>query len=341
MEGRVRLWKKIGLSALVLVLLAAAVGIQAVVGWRALVFGPRARPLTSRSFEATPERLERGRYLAVNRHGCIFCHSERDWKAPGAPPRAERLGAGVVWTAEGMPWLTAPNITPAPETGIGKASDDGVARAIREGIGLDGRALFALMPYGEFRRIPDEDVASIVVYLRSLQPVENALPKSQLPFPLGLIMRGVPRPLDGPVAPPDLGTPEKRGEYVLRTSACHHCHTPMDAHGQLVMTLDMSGGNPFPSPEGTIAASNLTTDPTGIGNYDEATFVAVMKTGKFGTLHPIMPWIVAAGMTDEDLKAIYAYLRTLPPISHVVDNGPNPTSCRKCGLSHGGGDKNR
>jgi mono/diheme cytochrome c family protein len=333
------LWKKIVLSALVLLLLVVAGGIQAVVGWRALLFGPKARPLTSRTFEATPDRLERGRYLVLTRHGCVFCHSERDWNAPGAPPRADRLGAGVVWSAEGMAWLTAPNITPDPETGIGKASDDAIARSIREGIGLDGRALFALMPYQEYRRIPEEDLAAIVVYIRSLAPVKNPLPKSTLPFPLPLIMRGVPEPLAGPVPAPDLSTPEKRGEYVLRTAACHHCHTPMK-DGKLDMALDMAGGNPFPSPQGTLAATNLTTDPTGIGNYDEATFVTVMKTGKFGTLHASMPWTAYSGMTEEDLKAIYAYLRTLKPVSHVVANGPNPTPCRVCGLAHGGGDKN-
>jgi mono/diheme cytochrome c family protein len=334
------LWKKLALWTLVLLLLVVAAGIQAVVGWRALVFGPAARALTSRTFEATPERLERGRYLAMARHGCVFCHSERDWNAPGAPPRADRLGAGVVWTAEGMPWLTAPNLTPDPETGIGKASDDAVSRAIREGIGLDGRALFALMPYQEYRRLPDEDLAAIVVYLRSLPPVKNPLPKSTLPFPLSLIMRGVPQPLTAPVPAPDLSTPEKRGEYVLRTAACHQCHTPMDAQGHLDMRLDMAGGNPFPSPQGTIAATNLTLDPTGIANYDEATFVTVMKTGKFGTLHAMMPWTAYSRMTDEDLTAIYAYLRTLKPVSHVVANGPNPTPCRLCGKPHGGGEKN-
>ena len=169
----------------------------------------------------------------------------------------------------------------------------------------------------------------------------NPLPKSRLPFPLGLIMRGVPEPLAGPVPPPDLSTPEKRGEYVLRTSACHHCHTPMDSRGQLDMSLDMAGGNAFASPQGTIAATNLTTDPTGIGNWDEATFVTVMKTGKFGTLHPIMPWAVASGMKEEDLKAIYAYLRTLKPISHVVANGPNPTLCRLCRLAPRRGGQER
>ena len=89
-------------------------------------------------------------------------------RRPARRRATDRLGAGVVWSVEGMPWLTAPNITPDPETGIGKWSDDAVARAIREGIGLDGRALFSLMPYEEYRRIPDEDLAAIVVYIRSL-----------------------------------------------------------------------------------------------------------------------------------------------------------------------------
>ena len=333
------LWKKVALSALAVVLLVVAAGVQAVVGWRALLFGPRARALTTSTYEATPERLERGAYLA-SRHGCVVCHTERDWSAPGAPLRADRIGAGVVWSAEGMPWVTAPNLTPDPETGIGRMSDDAIARAIREGIGADGRALFSLMPYGDYRRIPDEDVAAIVVYLRSLPPVRNPLPPTALPFPLGLVMKGVPEPLAGPVALPDLSSPEKRGEYVLRTSACHHCHTPM-RRGQLDAALDMAGGNGFESPPGPAFATNLTPDPTGIAHYDEATFVQVMRTGKLGTLHPIMPWVVMAGMKDEDLKAVFACLRTLPPIKHVVTNGQPPTECPVCGLKHGGGDRNR
>ena len=335
-----KLFLNIVLGVFVLLVLLIVVGVQAIVGWRELILGPRARPLTALKIEATPERLERGRYLATARHGCIFCHTERDWSAPGAPPRADRLGAGVVWEAEGMPWLTAPNITPDPETGIGSWSDDAILRAMREGVRLDGSAIFALMPYGDFRRIPDEDAASIVVYLRSLKPIRNPLPKSRLPGPLPLIMRGVPKPLEGPVAEPDLSTPEKRGEYVLRTSACHHCHTPMNDRGELKMELDMAGGNTFPSPQGTIAATNLTLDATGLANWDEATFVMMMKTGKLGTLHPMMPWVVYQHLHEDDLKAIFAYLKTLKPVSHVVANGPNPTPCKLCGKSHGGGDRN-
>ena len=220
-------------------------------------------------------------------------------------------------------------------------SDDAIARAIREGIGADGHALFALMPYGDFRRIPDEDVAAIVVYLRSLQPVRNPLPKTALPFPLSLVMRGRAPALDGPVpASRPLDSREARASTCCAPPACHHCHTPMK-HGQLDATLDMAGGNEFQSPPGAAFATNLTPDPTGIAHYDEATFVQVMRTGKLGTLHPMMPWAMYSRMSDEDLKAVFAYLRTLPPVKHVVTNGQPPTDCPVCGLKHGGGDRNR
>jgi mono/diheme cytochrome c family protein len=333
-------WKKVALALAVTLLVVLAAAVQAVVGWRALVLGPRARPLTTRTFETTPDRLARGRYLAEAHLGCAVCHSERDWQKPGAPPREGRLLAGVLWSGEGMPWLTAPNLTPDPETGIGRVSDDALARAIREGVGASGRALFPLMPWQEYRRLPDEDVAALVVYLRSLSPVHNPLPPSTLPFPLSVVVRGLPAPLDGPVPAPDLTTPARRGEFLLRTGSCHHCHTPM-RRGQLVAELDMAGGGTFETPAGPVAPTNVTPDETGIGHYDEATFVQVMRTGKLGTLHPFMPWAYYERLADEDLRAIYAYLRTLRPVRHVVTNAAPPTACAVCGGSHGGGERNR
>ena len=175
-------WKKLVLALLVLFVLVVAAGVQAVVGWRAVLFGPQARELTDRTFEATPERLERGRYLVNAVHGCLACHGERDWETPGAPSMND-LGAGTDWAFHGLPWLVASNITPDPETGIGRVSDDALARAIREGIGFDGRALFPIMPWEDYRRIPDEDLAAIVVYLRSLKPVHHELPRPRCPSP--------------------------------------------------------------------------------------------------------------------------------------------------------------
>jgi mono/diheme cytochrome c family protein len=337
------LWKKVLIGLVVIVGGLFVAFISATVGWQVFLSGPRARPLTDRRIEATPERLERGRYLVEARHGCLHCHSPKDATLPGMPVAADKAGAGLVWSAEGMPWLTAPNLTPDPETGLGQVPDDAIARAVREGIGHDGRALFPLMPYEKYRRIPDDDMAAIVVYLRSLRPVKNPLPKTVMPQPMRFFIQAVPQPLDGPVPAPDLSTPEKRGEYLVSTIECAGCHTPRDAHGQIVPGLDLAGGAVFPLPGGgTIATTNLTPDASGIPYYDEALFVEAMRTGRVRAreLNPAMPWIVFGKMDDTDLKAIFAYLKTLPPAHHAVSNQEPPTACKRCGNSHGLGDRN-
>src|SRR5262245_16655698 len=134
-----RLRKALGIGALALVALAA-LGITATVGWRPFV-GPRARPLTDRRFEPNAARLERGRYLvAGGAVGCIGCHSPL--KATDSRLEVVTPFAGRTWASDGYAFITAPNLTPDRETGIGAWSDDALARAIREGISRDGRTLF-------------------------------------------------------------------------------------------------------------------------------------------------------------------------------------------------------
>jgi mono/diheme cytochrome c family protein len=336
-------WKKVGIGLVALVGALLAAFITFAVGWRELVLGARARPLTDRRFEPTPAALERGRHLVEDVYGCLGCHSERDWSLEGAPVKAGREGAGHNWSEYELPWITAPNLTPDEETGIGGLTDDALARGIREGIGHDGRVLFPIMPYLVYRRIPDEDLASIVVYLRSRPPIKNALSKSAVPFPLTLFIRHLPRPIDGPVPAPDLSTPVRRGEYLVRTIDCAGCHTARGAGGP-IESLDLAGGNPAREPGSGrwVAASNLTPDPSGIPYYDEDLFVAAMRTGKVKAraLSPGMPWVFIGRMSDEDLKAIFAYLKTLPPIAHRVTNTDPPTDCKRCGGKHGAGDQN-
>ncbi len=163
---------------------------------------PRARPLTDRTFEPSPARIERGRYLAEHLLQCFVCHSERDWDAPGAPPVAGRKGAGAVMSERGERRIVAPNITPDVETGAGRWTDDMLARAIREGIGHDGRALYWGMWYQSFAGLSDEDLASVVVYLRTLPPVRNALPPTVLPADEQAANARSPQPITAPVAGP-------------------------------------------------------------------------------------------------------------------------------------------
>jgi len=152
-------WQRgLGITALVLLILIA-IAITFTIGWRPII-GPKTRSLGDRRFEATSARLERGKYLVDAVNGCLGCHTDADWTKPGAPPMEGRLGSGHIWADQQMPWLVASNITPDKETGAGNWSDDTLARAIREGIGHDGRTLFPLMPYPNYRQMSDEDLAS-------------------------------------------------------------------------------------------------------------------------------------------------------------------------------------
>jgi cytochrome c553 len=318
-----------------------AVAISLTIGWRPFL-GPRARALENRKFQTTPARLARGRYLVNNVMGCTDCHSEHDYKAAGAPALGAKLGAGQIFPVQGLPGnVVAPNLTPDSETGAGDWTDDQFARAIREGVGHDGRALFPLMPYLLYRVVSDEDLASIVVYVRSLPPVRNPLPKTEIIFPVRYLIRNAPQPLTAPVPPPDSSTPAKRGEYLIQLAACVDCHTPQQ-RGEYNMAMAFGGGFEFKGPFGRVSSANITPDPTGIPYYDENLFLQVMHTGKVHAreLNAIMPWIAFRNMTDDDLKDMFAYLRTLKPVRHRVDNALPPTFCKLCQGKHGAGDQN-
>jgi mono/diheme cytochrome c family protein len=330
--------KGLGIGVFVLVILAV-VGISATIGWRPFI-GPRSRALTDRKFEATPERLKRGAYLAEHVAVCTYCHTPQEEGPNGPEVVPAKKGGGQVFPIPGLPGtLVAPNITPDRETGIGNFTDDQLARAIREGISHDGQTLFPMMPYLHYRRMSDEDVASVVVYLRTLPPLRGPLPRTNIHFPVKYLIREVPQPVTETVQA-DLSTLVSRGEYLVNLSVCSECHTPRK-RGRPDATMKFAGGQSF-DPSGKIVSPNITPDATGIANYTEELFVKVMRTGYIGKrqLSTVMPWQFYSGQTDEDLKAMYAYLKTVPPVSHRVDNTQSPTACKKCGEKHGAGASN-
>lgn len=335
-----RRWRKIvGITFLTIVALLA-LAITLTIGWRPII-GAKARALTDRQFERTPARAARGRYLAESVMGCFDCHSEKNWNAPGAPPVEGKAGAGRGWADDGLPWLVAPNLTPDRETGAGAWTDDMLARAIREGIGHDGRALFPVMPYTYFRELSDEDLASLIVYLRTLPPVRNALPPTRIPFPLSRLIQSAPQPVAQAVPPPETSDAVNRGAYLVKMASCDSCHTPQDK-GQPLPGLEFAGGYILKYPGGEVASANITPHQTGLSYYDDNIFLEMMRTGhvRARTLNSVMPWFFYRGMTDEDLKAIFAYLRTLKPVNHVVDNTEKPTACKLCKRQHGLGERN-
>ncbi len=255
---------------------------------------------------------------------------------------AGKEASGEVLPYAGLPGrIVAPNLTPDQETGAGSWTDDQLARAIREGVGHDDRALFPIMPYQHYRAMSDEDLASVVVYLRSLPAVHNQIPATEIIFPVKYLIRSAPEPVTAPVT--DIGSSDqlKYGTHLADQAGCVDCHTPQ-VRGQNVPGMDFAGGFPLTGRWGTVASANITPDPSGIPYYDEALFLNVIRTGQVRArkLSPIMPVMVYKNLTDDDLKAIFAFLRTTKPVKHRVDNSEAPTECKLCKQKHGGGIEN-
>ncbi len=298
---------------------------------------PRARPLTSQAFAPSAARVERGRYLTEHLLQCFVCHSERDWDAPGAPPVAGRKGAGVVMSERGARRIVAPNITPDVETGAGRWTDDMLARAIREGIGHDGRALYWGMWYQSFADLSDEDLAAVVVYLRTLPPVRNALPATVLPDEERVANARLPKPITAPVTGPAPGDSKALGRYLLGVADCAGCHTAWEAPRNPGL---FGGGNDVGRATRSAFSANLTRHESGAA-YPRDAFISVMHTGKGGSMNPIMPWTAFSGLTDDDLGAIYDALGDVHPVAHYVGNVGEPRHCEVCGQEHPFGEYNR
>lgn len=180
-----------------------------------------------------------------------------------------------------------------------------------------------------------------MVFIRSLPAVRNQLPTTQIPFPISFFIKNVPQPVTTPVPAPDLSQPLVRGEYLTRMAFCADCHTPIEK-GEPIQGLEFAGGFVFSLPTGVVASANITPDPSGISYYDEALFVRALREGKVGarTLNPAMPWWFYSKMTDQDLKSMFAYLRTVKPVKHRVDNAAPATYCKRCKQKHGLGENN-
>ncbi|WP_146909716.1 c-type cytochrome [Arenimonas daejeonensis] len=300
--------------------------------------GTSLRPLTDRVFEATAARRDRGRYLGEGLLQCLVCHSERDWEQPGAPPKLGREGAGLVWRDDGKGRrLVAPNITPDAETGTGRWTDDMLARAIREGIGHDGRVLHPAMWYRSFSNLSDEDLASVVVWLRTLTPVRNPLPRTQMSEEELKRAATAPRAILEPVHAPDVSMPVQRGRYLASLADCSGCHTGWEAPRLAGL---YAGGNLIERGEHHAHSTNLNPHASGV-DYDAEAFIRIIRTGKGGTTHPMMPWVAFRNLDDTDLHALHAWLASRPPIAHWISNQAPPTLCTVCGQEHGLGERNR
>ena len=157
------------------------------------------------------------------------------------------------------------------------------------------------------------------------------------------MINSAPEPITNPVTAPPTTDKVAYGRYLVHSVAdCTGCHTPTDEHMQPRAGYFLAGGNIFAESGTPVASANLTPDASGIGYYNEATFVETMRTGKVRArkLNAMMPWWAFRNMSDDDLSAIFAYLRTLTPVKHRVDNTEQPTMCPIDGQKHGLGKEN-
>ncbi|HEV7765491.1 MAG TPA: cytochrome c [Thermoanaerobaculia bacterium] len=294
--------------------------------------------------------VARGAYLANGVARCFWCHSPLDNNNP-AYPKPELLGSGDVLDPDTP--IVAGNLTPDVQTGLGNWKDAEIIRAIREGVGRDGHPLRA-HPGSYYSVMTDHDAASVVAYLRTLKPIRKPLPKSAPQVG----SRDSIQPYVAPARTKDLDDVTARGAYLAQLGECLGCHTTTTLDGNPAQDMRFGGGRLFfvangvgneyysgaPKDTPIFASANLTPHSSGIPYYTENVFVKTIRSGRVNGVRPLsaaMPWIFFRSMTDADLRAVFAYLKTLPPVAHNVSNAEPPTFCRRCKRSHGGGASNR
>lgn len=262
------------------------------------------------------DMIARGQYLMDAIVGCDDCHTPID--AKGQPIEDKAYAGGFRF---GGPAFTAysSNITPDKETGIGGWTDKEIVDAIREGRTPDGSVIGPPMPIHTYHGMADADVEALVAYLRTVEPIANAVPASDYKMPLEPLP-----PVEG-VTAPDPSDQVAYGGYIANALAhCFECHTTPDDHGVPDMAHMMgAGGMPIElGPDQTVMSPNITPDPeTGIGKWSDAEIKTAITKGvdpHGRKLLPPMPYSHFAKMTDADLDAIVAYLRTIPPIENAV-----------------------
>lgn len=281
---------------------------------------PNDGPVPNYAVIATPDRLNRGRYLAHHVMACMDCHSERDWRYFSGPPKQDTWGqGGEVFTKEmGFPGtIYAPNITPAA---IGDWTDGQLAHAIVSGTTPTGEVIFPVMPYQAYNRIAEEDLFSLIAYIRSLKPIENNVPESKINFPFTLLIKQAPLPYTPKDMPVRTNT-VAYGKYLVDIAACYDCHTAYEK-GKF-SGEPFAGGRTFPMGNTLLKSPSITSDKTtGIGSYTREAFINRFKIyenpAALGEVpleeNTIMPWSMYAGLTRDDLGAIYDYLSTVKPV---------------------------
>ena len=248
--------------------------------------------------ELTPERIARGKYLAHSVTLCMDCHSTRDWTKFSAPLVEGTLGKGGELFDQkiGFPGsYYAPNLTPH-----------------------------------HYGKLDQEDIFAIIAYVRTLPSIVNEVPAPSSDFPMNFILNTIPQKAN--LKPrPDTSNTVLYGQYVFTAASCGDCHTKQEK-GKPVEGMELAGGFEFPLPNGNVVKSaNITPDEeTGIGLWTKNAFVNKFKAYAAAGYKPhavagkdfntVMPWMMYGAMTEQDLGALYDYLKTVKPVKNRIEN---------------------
>ncbi|HET9439843.1 MAG TPA: c-type cytochrome [Longimicrobiales bacterium] len=267
--------------------------------------------------------IARGAYLAYGPAHCAYCHTKQDqWARLDAGEQVPMSGGNVFEI--GIASIPTANITPDKETGIGDVSDAKLARMLRHNVRRDGRAA---VPFMEYQNMSDEDIVALISYIRSQDAVRNEVPAREFTLMGKAIMSFLIKPSNPTAPPPATAPPEaatvERGEYLVASVAnCAGCHTKRSQVDGSYQAPRLSGGTPMEGEDGkSYTPPNLTPAPnTGhIYKWTEDQFVSRFRAGPLnGASH--MPWRAFARMSDQDIRAIFRYLKTVPP----TENAPGP-----------------
>ncbi len=287
---------------------------------------PNVGKATDLKVERTPERIERGKYLATSVAVCIDCHSTRDWSQFAGPLVTGTEGKGGEYFGKEMGFpgtFYSRNITPY---GLKNWTDGEIFRAVTSGVTKEGKALFPLMPYSHYGKVDKEDVYSIIAYIRSLPEIKNETPVSKADFPVNLLMNLAPaKPAF--ITKPAPTDSVRYGEYLVTMASCVICHSKEDK-GELIKGTEFGGGREFALPGGTVRSSNITTHSTGLATMTREQFIQRFKMYQDSSyrspkLQPTdfntpMPWLMYSKMTETDLASIYQYLQTVKQQNNQV-----------------------